>query len=102
MLCTHSIVCYTFLQEFPVALENVHRVLQPGGLFNLGMYGGVDFEGVRECDHYIPKRFFLFHISERLSKTLPVSLRLFITMKIFSGDEEMNFQSTILRKPLGK
>ena len=46
-------------QEFPVALENVHKVLQPGGLFYLGLYGGVDFEGIWENNSYTPKRFFL-------------------------------------------
>jgi SAM-dependent methyltransferase len=33
-------------REFPDALKNVRKVILPGGLFYLGMYGGMDFEGV--------------------------------------------------------
>ena len=86
-------------QEFPVAVENVCRVLEPGGLFYLGMYGGVDFEGVWEGDHYIPKRFFSFHASERLKQKLSNWFEIIYFQEIFFGEEEMNFQSIILRKP---
>ena len=89
-------------QEFPVALENVRRVLQPGGLFYLGMYGGVDFEGVWEGDHFKPKRFFSFHITERLKQNLTSWFEIIYFQEMFIGEEEMNFQSIILRKPLGK
>ena len=47
--------------EIPSALENVRVVLQPGGLFYLGLYGGFDFEGIWEEDAYTPKRFFSLH-----------------------------------------
>ncbi len=36
----------------------LRRVLKPGGLFYWGQYGGGQFEGVFEDDHYKPKRFF--------------------------------------------
>jgi len=89
-------------KEFPVALENVHRVLGPGGLCYLGMYGGVDFEGVWESDHYIPKRFFSFYISEHLKQNLTSWFEIIYFQEFFFGEEEMNFQSTILRILLGK
>lgn len=41
-------------------LTEVRRVLRPDGLFYWGQYGGRDFEGVLDTDHYEPKRFFAF------------------------------------------
>jgi SAM-dependent methyltransferase len=32
--------------ELPTVLQNIRRVLNPNGLFFLGMYGGYDFEGI--------------------------------------------------------
>jgi SAM-dependent methyltransferase len=44
--------------ELRVALERVRGALEPGALFYVGQYGGVEFEGVWERDHYEPKRYF--------------------------------------------
>lgn len=88
-------------KEFPVALENVCEVMQPGGLFYLGMYGGVEFEGVWEGDHYTPKRFFSFHTSETLKQNLSNWFETIYFQELIFGEEQMNFQSVILRKPLG-
>ena len=40
------------------ALERVRRVLEPGGVFYLGQYGGVAFEGHWPADTYDPPRYF--------------------------------------------
>ena len=48
------------------ALRHVRSCLRTGGLFYLGMYGGVDSEGPREADSYVPKRWFVSHSDERL------------------------------------
>jgi SAM-dependent methyltransferase len=42
----------------PAALEQVRGILEPGALFFLGQYGGVEFEGIWAGDHYEPKRYF--------------------------------------------
>jgi len=85
-------------QEFPVALENVHRVLLPGGLFYLGMYGGAEFEGVWDGDSYTPKRFFSFHTNESLKQIVANWFEIIYFQELIFGEEEMNFQSIILRK----
>jgi SAM-dependent methyltransferase len=87
-------------QEFPVALKHVHKVMLPGGLFYLGMYGGVDFEGVWEDDSYTPKRFFSLYTSENLKKNLSSWFEIIYFHELDFGEEELNFQSFILRKPL--
>jgi SAM-dependent methyltransferase len=85
--------------EFPAALENVHRILGPGGLFYLGMYGGVDFEGIWEGDSYTPKRFYSLHTNQRLKHSLSSWFEIIYFQELIFGEEEMNFQSSILRKP---
>ena len=57
-------------RELPRALRGIRDVLEPGGLFYLGLYGGRDHEGVWEDDPYDPKRFFSFHSDGRLRETV--------------------------------
>jgi SAM-dependent methyltransferase len=44
--------------DLPNALERVKRALEPGGMFYLGQYGGVAFEGPWLGDSYDPPRYF--------------------------------------------
>ena len=84
--------------EFPSALENVHAILQPAGLFYLGLYGGFDFEGIWEDDFYTPKRFFSFHTDEDLKKILADIFETIYFKHISLGEDRKPFQSVILRK----
>jgi SAM-dependent methyltransferase len=47
------------------ALAAIARVLVPGGLFLNCIWGGISFEGVREKDDHVPKRYFSFYTDER-------------------------------------
>jgi len=84
--------------EFPVALENVCNVLRPTGLFYLGLYGGIDFAGTWEQDSYSPKRFFSFHTDENLKSILAETFEVLYFKRIDFGDDQLSFQSTILRR----
>ena len=84
--------------EFQVALENVCNVLSPAGLFFLGLYGGYEFEGIRENDYYSPKRFFSFHSDENLKKILANTFEILYFKRIEFEQSELGFQSTILKK----
>jgi SAM-dependent methyltransferase len=79
-------------------LAEIRRVLKPNGLFYLGVWGGMDVEGVWEEDPYEPKRFFSFFpdeaIKERVSRYFdPVSFE-----KVETGNGKLHFQSMVLRK----
>ena len=84
--------------ELPAVLQNIRRVLKANGLFFLGMYGGYDFEGIWEQDSYDPKRFFSFHSDERLKQVVTESFTLLSFKQIMPGDNNIHFQSLILRK----
>lgn len=56
--------------ELPEVLQGIRRVLRPGGLFYIGVYGGRNSEGVWEDDTYEPKRFFSFFEMDTLKGVL--------------------------------
>jgi SAM-dependent methyltransferase len=84
--------------EFSTALKNVHAVLQPTGLFFLGLYGGFDFEGIWEDDYYNPKRFFSFYTDKDLKRTLGKVFEIVYFKNIEFDKDKRPFQSVILRK----
>ena len=84
--------------EFPIAAKGVRRVLRPEGLFYLGLYGGYEFEGVWQDDSYDPKRFFSFHSDENLKNILANSFEIVYFRSIRLGEDNITFQSVILRK----
>ncbi len=85
--------------EMPGVLHKINQILKPTGLFFLGVYGGFDFEGTREKDDYIPKRFFSFYTDEDLQKVVSEIFEI-VYFKIISitHSEKLHFQSCILRK----
>jgi len=97
----YSLNCLLHLPkaEFPVGLDNIKRVLKPGGLFYLGLYGGEDSEGIYEEDTYEPKRFFSFWTDEGLKAKISPTFKILRFETIDLGDEsKLRFQSLILCK----
>ncbi|ALA53690.1 class I SAM-dependent methyltransferase [Shouchella clausii] len=87
-------------QELPAILLEVKRVMKKDALFYVGVYGGEDFEGVWEEDHYQPKRFFSFYEAQALKKILArffsVASFSVVTPEIIGG--KLEFQAFVLRK----
>lgn len=85
--------------EFSDVIQRINTLLQEGGLFYIGMYGGYDFEGISENDAYTPKRFFSFfddeHLQTEIGKVFDVLT--FIPV-IFETNNPLHFQSLILKK----
>jgi SAM-dependent methyltransferase len=86
--------------ELPIVLQNIRRVLENNGLFFLGLYGGIDFEGIWEKDSYDPKRFFSFHSDEGLEQVVAQHFKVLSFKQILPGDENLHFQSLLLRKSI--
>jgi SAM-dependent methyltransferase len=78
-------------------LSKIKRTLKPGGLFYLGMYGGVDVEGIYQKDHCRPKRFFALY----KTPDLLAIVQKYFTLEYFKSLTPFKdgvFQSLILRK----
>lgn len=55
-------------KDFEFILRKIKRSLKSEGLFYLGVYGGIDCEGIYEKDYCRPKRFFsFFHTQDILA-----------------------------------
>lgn len=90
---------HTPKEDIKDVLQEIKRVLKPSGLFYLGVYGGENWEGVWEEDHYSPKRFFSFYEDESLKELLVEFFHIeyfeVVPKEIVGG--KFHFQSVILR-----
>jgi len=87
-------------QDLPAVLSKIRELLQPGGLFYLGVYGGKEHEGTWDDDQHDPKRFFSYHTDAYMQQIT----QQFFEMVYFkavevSSSNDFHFQSIILRKP---
>jgi len=87
------------LQDLPDVLLTIRSLLMPNGLFYMGLYGGIDFEGIWPEDWHEPKRFFSFHSDEWIQEIATTYFELLSFKPIFVGrGEELHFQSLVLRR----
>lgn len=77
-------------------LEEIRNVLNPLGLFFMGVYGGEDSEGIWQNDIYIPHRFFSFYTDENIKKVVSNYFQIVSFERIETGGKYY-FQSIILR-----
>ncbi|WP_127580257.1 class I SAM-dependent methyltransferase [Paenibacillus koleovorans] len=83
-------------QELPAVLAEIRRVLKPGGLFFLGVYGGPDSEGIWEKDHYVPKRFFSMYSDTQLLSVVEEMFRIVRFETVPMEDGAPHFQGLVL------
>lgn len=87
--------------ELPRALAAIQRLLRPGGLFFLGVHGGVGEEGPLAGDDHVPPRFF----SRRTDAQIQDFARGFFEIVDFHvvslRPDHHGFQSLTLRRPSG-
>ncbi|MBC8333960.1 MAG: class I SAM-dependent methyltransferase [Anaerolineales bacterium] len=87
-------------KELPAVLQTVNAILKRDGLFFIGVYGGIDHEGIWEEDNCEPKRFFSFYDDEHLKRILGEVFDLLSFRQINTGESSrhLHFQSITLRK----
>lgn len=78
-------------------LAGIRRVLKPGGLFYLGVYGGRDSEGIWEDDDCDPKRFFAFRTDKSIQAMAERHFTLLSFRAVPLERDDLHFQSLILR-----
>ncbi|RUS45723.1 class I SAM-dependent methyltransferase [Cohnella sp. AR92] len=79
-------------------LQEIRRVLKPGGLFFCGLYGGEETEGIWEKDNYEPKRFFAMHEDDRVVEAYGRSFEVEDFHTVDMGPGRPHFQALLLRK----
>lgn len=85
--------------ELPAVLSAIGRVLRPGGLFFLGVYGGRAEEGKSSSDDHVPARFFSFRTDEQLLQFASQSFEV-VDFHVVPDADEARFQSLTLRLPM--
>ena len=87
--------------ELPSVLKKIETILAPTGLFFMGVYGGNEFEGIREDDQNDPKRFFSYFTDDHLQKVVSQVFDILSFRHIpVQRADNWHFQSLILRKKL--
>ena len=85
--------------DIHAVMQQIHTVLNPGGRFYYGVYGGKDHEGIWEDDSYRPKRFFNYYQDEDLIALVSAYFEVVSFKPIELPDRGgLHFQSLILRK----
>jgi SAM-dependent methyltransferase len=86
--------------ELPAVLASIARVLRPGGLFFLGVYGGEQpAEGPAEWDDHVPARFFAWRTDDQIMQFARESFEI-VDFHIAQADTQYRFQSLTLRRPV--
>ena len=78
--------------------REIHRVMKPGVIFFLGVYGGIDHEGVYENDWNRPRRFFSRFTDEDIQQQIQSVFHLVTFEQTEIGLPGQHFQSLTLRK----
>ncbi len=87
--------------EFSIVLERINQLLKPTGLFYLGIYGGMNFEGVWKEDHQEPKRFFSFFEDEQIKQEVSKVFNIRSYTPIHVGTKNaLHFQALTLEKKI--
>lgn len=84
-------------KSLPKVLMEINEVLNPSGLFFMGVYGGEESEGIWEDDIYSPPRFFSSYTDEHIKEVVSQYFEIVSFKRIETGGEK-HFQSLILRK----
>jgi SAM-dependent methyltransferase len=87
--------------ELPAVLRSIARVLRPGGLFFLGVYGDSERteEGPAEADDHVPARFFSWRTDDQIVRFASESFDI-VDFHIAQEDAQYRFQSLTLRRPV--
>ena len=86
--------------ELPAVLASIARVLRPGGLFFLGVYGGDGAtEGPADSDDHVPARFFSWRTDDQIVQFASESFDI-VDFHIAQADTKYRFQSLTLCRPI--
>jgi SAM-dependent methyltransferase len=86
--------------DLPRVLQAIRRILKPGGLMFMAVYGGFAHEAVWEEDNHEPKRFFAFYTDEQIQAVVGRHFKVEqFTAVDNNTDNGLHSQILILRQP---
>jgi SAM-dependent methyltransferase len=86
--------------DLPLVLQTIRRILAPGGLMYVAVYGGIELEEVWQEDDHDPKRFFAFYTDEQIQTVVDRYFEVEqFTAVANDTDKGIHSQILILRRP---
>ena len=97
----HAMNCLLHVpnSQLPGVLAAIARLLRPGGLFFLGVYGGIDEEGPAADDDHVPPRFFAWRTDAQIQAFARQFFEIVDFHVVKIGADRLGFQSLTLRRP---
>jgi SAM-dependent methyltransferase len=83
--------------ELPAVLAGIARVLRPGGLFFLGVYGGTSGAGPAAWDDHVPPRYFAWRTDEEILQFASEAFDV-VDFHVVHDGTKLRFQSLTLRR----
>lgn len=89
--------------DLPAVLSSVYRLIRPGGLFFMGVYGVADGggEGIAEWDDSDPPRFFAWRSDEQIQHYVVDAGFIITDFHVRLGGPD-RFQSLTLTRPIDR
>ncbi|WP_164491714.1 class I SAM-dependent DNA methyltransferase [Staphylospora marina] len=84
--------------ELDRVLSELSRILKKDGIFGLGLWGGMEFEGIWDGDSYEPKRFFSFFSDSSMREAVSRHFECLSFETWAVSDGPLHFQYMVLRK----
>jgi SAM-dependent methyltransferase len=86
--------------DLPIVLEAFRRIIRPGGLFYMGVYGGKSIEGIFKEDKFLP-RFFSWRTDEDIKEFATRSFDI-VDFHVVETEAKgrLHYQSLTLRLPI--
>jgi SAM-dependent methyltransferase len=86
--------------DLPRVLTAIHALLRPGGVFYMGIYGGIEQDGIWDQDRYQPPRYFAFYPDDQIRAIVKAHFieEDFRTISVLEDPAGMHFQALMLNK----
>jgi SAM-dependent methyltransferase len=87
-------------KDLELILSKINNCLLPDGIFYLGVFGGIDSEGIYEEDFYDPPRYFSSYTDQSIKEVTDKYFSLMHFETHLISDSKYHYQSLIMKKKI--